>query len=89
MQTVDKDKILLIRQVTQTEGWRILKARWQELSEHSKTELANRLRKPSEANFYEAVKLQERIDSVDFIMKDVLRLLSDKDGQNDPGEISY
>ena len=86
---METDKILLIRQVTQTEGWRILKARWQEHLERSRMELANRLRKPSEANFYEAVKLQERIDSVDFIMKDVLRLLSDKDEQKDPGEISY
>ena len=79
---MDKDKNLLIRQVTQMEGWRILKDRWQEQLEHNKSEVSNLLRKPSPEAFLKATQLQGRVDGVDFVLRDVDRLLSEKEEDN-------
>jgi len=81
---VEKDKALLIRQVTQMEGWRILKARWLQLCEANKLEVSNLLRNPSQESFLKAVKLQGKLDGVEFVLRDVERLLSDKDEVSDP-----
>jgi len=79
---VEKEKSLLIRQVTQMEGWRILKDRWLEQLERNKQEVSNLLRKPSNDNFLEAVKLQGKVDSVEFLLKDVDRMLINKTEDN-------
>lgn len=79
---MEKEKVLLIRQVTQMQGWRILRDRWLGLCDSNKLEVSNRLRKPSSDNFLEATKLQGRIDGVEFVLKDVERILSEKDEPN-------
>ena len=79
---MEKDKTLLIRQVTQMEGWRILKARWQEQLEHNKLEVSNLLRKPSDESFLRATQLQGKVDGVESILKDIDRILINKEEDN-------
>lgn len=71
---MDRDKANLVRQTTQTEGWRILKARWQEHCEHNKTALRNLLRKATTEDLVTLARLQERLDSIDFVLREAEKL---------------
>ena len=77
---VTREMADLVRLMTQTGGWKILKDRLQEHSDRSKTALRNLLRKGHIEDFSEMVKLQERLDSVEFLLKETERLTTyDKD----------
>lgn len=79
-----REKADLVRQMTQTAGWRILKDRLLEQCEHSKTALQNHLRKATTEDFMKAVKLQERLDSVDFVLREADKLCAKEKDQPDP-----